>query len=95
MVIVMKSDVDKMLNKHQQLTHSVEVKVTSHTQRDTGDWIQHTIMIENCNAPFKFNRTKAYQSLKGAKVNLTYYPALEKIAGFDIEIMKVVRIKRS
>lgn len=52
-------------------------------------------MIENCNAPFKFNRTKAYQSLKGAKVNLTYYPALEKIAGFDIEIMKVVRIKRS
>ncbi|MFA1561739.1 MULTISPECIES: hypothetical protein [Aliivibrio] len=92
---MMKSDVDKMLNKHQQLTHSVDVKVTSHTQRDIGDWIQHTIMIEGCNVPFKFNRTKAYQSLKGAKVNLTYYPSNEKIAGFDIEVMRVVRIKRS
>ena len=95
MVIVMKSDVDKMLNKHQQLTHSVEVKVTSHTQRDTGDWIQHTIMIENCNAPFKFNRTSSYKTLKNTKVNITYYPVIEKIAGFDIEVMKVLRIKRS
>ena len=95
MVNIMKSDVDKMLSKHQQLTHSVDVKVTSHTQRDIGEWVQHTIMIENCNVPFKFNRTKPYQSLKGAKVNITYYPSVEILAGFEIEIMKVVRIKRS
>lgn len=95
MANIMKSDVDKMLNKHQQLTHSVDVKVTSHTQRDIGEWVQHTIMIENCMVPFKFNRTKPYQSLKGAKVNLTYYSSIEILAGFEIEIMKVVRIKRS
>ncbi|MGR6860964.1 hypothetical protein ACU5EH_12025 [Aliivibrio salmonicida] len=91
----MKSDVDKMLNKHQQLTHSVDVKVTSHTQRDIGEWVLHTIMIENCNVPFKFNRIKAYRSLKGANVNVTYYPSVETIAGFDVDIMKIVRIKRS
>ena len=95
MVNEMTSDLVKMLSKHQQLTHSVDIKVTSHTQRDVGDWIQHTIMVENCNVPFKFNRAKAYRSLKGAKVNLTYYPSVETIAGFDIDIMKIVRIKRS
>lgn len=90
----MKSDVDKLLTSHQQLVHSEGVTVTSHTQRAEGDWILHTLMIEGVGVPFKFKRQKKYKNLTGSKVNLTYYPVTEIIAGFEIEIMKVVRIKR-
>lgn len=89
-----KTDVDKLLNAHAQLVHSEGLSVVSHTQRVDGDWILHTLMIAGVDAPFKFKRQKKYQSLKGAKVNMTYYPATEVIAGFEIEYMKVVRIKR-
>ncbi|GAA4876067.1 hypothetical protein [Ferrimonas pelagia] len=91
----MHSDPDKMLKKHQQLTHSEGVKVASHTQRESGDWVLHTLMLEGHDVPFKFRRPKGYQSLKGQRVNLTYYAATESVAGFEMEIMKVVRIKRS
>ncbi|MGF1730039.1 hypothetical protein [Photobacterium kasasachensis] len=89
----MKSPVDKLLHSHESLVHSEGVKVLSHTQREDGEWVQHTLMIEGCDAPFKFKRKKKYKSLKGAKVNMTYYPAVEVVAGFDIEVMKVVRVK--
>lgn len=89
----MKSPVDKLLHSHESLVHSEGVKVLSHTQREDGEWVLHTLMIEGCDAPFKFKRKKKYKSLKGAKVNMTYYPAVEVVAGFDIEVMKVVRIK--
>ena len=36
-----------------------------------------------------------YKNLKGARVNLTYYPATASVAGMDVEIMTVVRIRRS
>ncbi len=90
-----KNDVTALTQKHHQLTHSDNVKVTSHVQRENDDWIQNTLMIENINVPFKYKRKKHYQSLKGQTVNLTYYPDSETIAGFDIEIMRVVRIKRA
>jgi hypothetical protein len=45
--------------------------------------------------PFKYKRKKLYQSLQGQRVNLTYYPETETIAGFSIEVMSVVRIKVS
>ncbi len=61
---------------------------------EDGEWILHTIMIEGCDAPFKFRRTKKYKSLKGQQVNLTYYPDSESVAGFEIEVMRVVRIKQ-
>jgi hypothetical protein len=35
-----------------------------------------------------------YQSLKGARVNMTYYSAQETVAGIDFDVMKVVRITR-
>ncbi|MGF1684360.1 hypothetical protein [Photobacterium minamisatsumaniensis] len=89
----MKSDVDKLLNNHRDLVHSEGVKVVSHTQREDADWILHTLMLEGIDVPFKFKRQKKYKSLKGAKVNLTYYPAIETVAGFEIEVMKVVRVK--
>ena len=94
----MQSDSKKLTNKHPQ-THSEYVRVLSHRQRDgKGDdreWIINTVMIEDCDTPFKFKRKQAYQNLKGARVNMTYYPAIETVAGLEMEIMTVVRIKKS
>ncbi|MFL0796338.1 MAG: hypothetical protein K6L73_02470 [Cellvibrionaceae bacterium] len=90
----MKSDPKKLLEKNQSLTHSELMKVISHTQRDKDDWVLHSIMVEGCEVPFKFMRKGNYQNLKGARVNMTYYPAKEIVAGMEFEYMKVVRIKR-
>lgn len=94
------SDANKLQRKHAELIHAEQCKVISHVQRDasknSGDnWIVHTVMIEGWDVPFKFKRQDNYQSLKGARVNITYYPEIEQVAGMDFEIMKVVRIKRS
>lgn len=87
------SDPDKLIKKHQELTHSEAVKVVSHVQRDKGEWVINTVMIEGCEVPFKYKRKQQYKSLKGARVNMTYYPKVEVVAGLDFEIMNVVRIK--
>ena len=89
----MKSDPKKLLEKHHNLTHSEMLKVTSHVQRKSDDWIINTLMIEGYDVPFKFKRQRPYKNLKGARVNLTYYPAVETVAGMDFEVMNVVRIK--
>ena len=89
----MKSQTDKLLQRHRQLSHTEMAKVTSHVQRVQDDWILNTVMIEECDVPFKYKRKKHYKSLKGQRVNLTYYPAKESVAGMELEIMKVVRIK--
>lgn len=68
-------------------------KVTSHVQRTQDEWILNTVIIEGCDAPFKYKRKKQYKNLTGQHVNLTYYPAEETVAGLDFEFMKVVRIK--
>lgn len=91
----MKSEPDKLLKKHEKLIHSAMQKVTSHVQRESGDWIIHTLMIEGCDVPFRFKRKHAYKDLKGRFVNLTYYLSLESVGGFDMEVMNVVRIKIS
>ncbi len=91
----MKSDPEALIKKHEQLVHSDMQKVVSHIQRDDGDWTLNTLMIEGCDVAFKYRRKKQYKSLQGQRVNLTYYPTNETIAGFNIEIMKVVRIKRA
>ena len=93
--MTMQSDAIKLVKKHQELTHSELVKVISHVQRDKDDWIINTVMIEDCDVPFKFKRKQQYQDLKGARVNMTYYPSVEVVAGMDFEIMNVVRIKRA
>jgi len=90
-----KSDVDKLLKKNVQLNQLDAVKVTSHVQREKGDWYLNTLMIEGYEVAFKYNRKKLYRSLQGASVNLTYYPQSELVAGMDFEFMKVVRIRRS
>ena len=50
-------------------------------------------MIKDCSAPFKYKRKKAYKSLTRQQVNITYYASVETIAGFEMEIMNIVRIK--
>jgi hypothetical protein len=91
----MKSQVDKLLKKNPQLIHSDMLKVTSHVQRESEGWFINTIMIENCEVPFKYKRKKRYKNLTGATVNLTYYPQPELIAGIEFEMMKVIRIRIS
>ena len=85
--------VDKLLNTHRKLVHSEMVKVVSHVQRDTKEWILNTILIEGCDVPFKYKRKKMYKNIKGQRVNLTYCPVTESVAGIEMETMKVVRIK--
>jgi hypothetical protein len=52
----MQSDPKKLVEKHKDLTHSELMKVMSHVQRELGDWILHTLMVEGCDVPFKFKR---------------------------------------
>ena len=85
--------VDGLLKTHRKLVHSEYVRVVSHVQRDTKEWVINTILIEDCDVPFKYKRKKMYKNIKGQRVNLTYYPATESVAGIEMEVMNVVRIK--
>ncbi|HKJ17550.1 MAG TPA: hypothetical protein VJ984_09395 [Xanthomonadales bacterium] len=89
------SDVKKLLKKHGQLNQLDMAKVVSHVQRQTDDWVLNTIMLEGYDVPFRYRRKKRYKNLKGARVNLTFYPETRPVGGVDFEIMRVVRIKRS
>jgi len=88
-----KTDPKKLIKKNAALTHSEMQKVISHVQREQEGWHLNTLMIEGCDVPFKYKRNKPYRNLKGARVNLTYYPETEVVAGMEFEIMKVVRIR--
>ncbi|MBT1451233.1 hypothetical protein KJ365_10135 [Glaciecola sp. XM2] len=90
-----KSPVKSLLERHDKLIHSEQMTVASHVQREDEDWWLNTLMIKGFDVPFKYKRKKRYQSLKGAQVNLTYYPCDEEIAGLSFDYMKVVRVKRS
>lgn len=84
---------EELLKKHPELVHSEIRKVVSHVQREAGEWIVNTIMIEGCEVPFKYQRKKRYKNLQGQRVNLTYYPDEEQVAGLAFEIMRVVRVR--
>ena len=71
------------------------MKVESHVLRDKDDWVINTIILEGYDVPFKYKRKTVYKSLKGSRVNLTFYPETESIAGVVFELMNVVRIRRS
>lgn len=90
----MNSDIKKLLKKNELLNQLDGIKVVSHVQRSSGDWIKNTLMLDGYDVPFVYKRTKPYRSLQGAQVNLTYYPNTETVAGFEFESMKVVRIRR-
>jgi hypothetical protein len=92
---MIKSNPEKLLKKHAELIHTDMLKVVSHVEREKDDWIIHTLMIEGVSAPFRFRRKQRYKNLKGQRVNLTYYRDVEIVAGFELEVMNVVRIKVS
>ena len=89
----MSKQVKQLLSSHENLIHTESIKVVSHVQRENGDWIINTLMLDNIDVPFKYKRKKHYRSLQGQRVNITYYPAKEQVAGFEMEIMNIVRIK--
>jgi len=89
------SDVKRLLKKHNKLNQLDMAQVVSHVQREQGDWVLNTIMLADYDVPFRYKRKKVYKSLTGARVNLTFYPETESVAGVDFEIMTVVRIRRS
>jgi hypothetical protein len=91
----MKTEAEKLLERHTQLVHSDQRKVLSHVQRHSGEWFLNTLMIEGVDVPFRYKRKRMYKSLVGAPVNLTYYPETELVAGIEVEMMKVVRIRRA
>ncbi len=86
--------VEGLLKKHEKLNHLEGVKVISHIQREKEEWVLHTLMIDGYDVPFKFKRPKKYKSLKDQLVSLIYYTDEETVAGFTIEVMQVVRVKR-
>ena len=89
----MKTEPEKLLQKYTKLVHTDNMKVISHVQRAVEDWVINTVMVKGCEVPFRYKRKQFYRDLKGACVNLTYYPTVEYIAGIELEVMKVVRIK--
>ncbi|MDO7085373.1 hypothetical protein WNY51_17250 [Pseudocolwellia sp. AS88] len=91
----MKSESEKLIKKHHELIHTDNLKVISHVQREEDDWFINTLMFENIDVPFKYKRKQLYKSLINNRVNVTYYVSKEEVAGFEIEIMNIVRIKVS
>ena len=89
----MKSEPENLLKKHRNLTHSENLKVISHVQRQKEDWFLNTVMIDGYDVPFKYKRRKKYKNLKGQRVNMTYYSEALIVAGITVEVMIVVRIK--
>lgn len=89
------NEVKKLTQRHPQLTHTENIKVISHVQRESEEWQLNTLMLEGVDVPFKYKRKKHYKSLNGNRINITYYPDIEKVAGFEIEVMRIVRIKVS
>ena len=87
------NEVNKLIQRHPQLTHTENIKVVSHVQRESEEWQLNTLMLEGVDVPFKYKRKKHYKSLNGNRINITYYPDIEKVAGFEIEVMRIVRIK--
>lgn len=87
---------DKLLKKHTELIHSDNMKIVTHTQREKDGWFINSIMLENCEVPFKYKRKQRYKALtKGQRVNLTYYRSQEEISGLQFDMMNVIRIKIS
>jgi hypothetical protein len=88
-------DVKKLLGLHETLVHSERKRVLSHVQRQSGDWIVNTIVLDGYSVPFRFKRRKPYKNLNKMFVNLTYYPTTEAVANIEMEVMNVVRIRTS
>lgn len=85
----------KMLEKHENLVHSENLKVVSHVQRQEGEWFINTVMVDGVDVPFRYKRKKKYKDMTGARINLTYYPDKVNVGGIEMEMMTVVRVRVS
>lgn len=94
-IVVKVKSTRKLLSEHSALTHSSMQKVSSHVQRREGDWVLNTVLIEGQEIPFKYKRRRVYKSLRGARVDIIYYPDTESIAGMDFPFMRVIKINLS
>jgi len=83
------------VSERKQVVHSEDMKVASHVQREDGDWWLNILMMQGYDVPFKYKRKKRYHSLQGARVNISYYPCNEDVAGISFEYMKVTRLRKS
>lgn len=89
----MSSSPKNLLARHHALVHSENCKVASHVQREEGEWIVNTLMLDGYDVPFRYKRKQQLRSLTGQRVNLTYYPDTLSVGGFAMEVMNVVRIR--
>jgi hypothetical protein len=48
----MQTEPEKLLKQHAKLVHTGMLKVTSHVQRDEGDWIVNTLLVEGYEVSF-------------------------------------------
>ncbi|HEY7867107.1 MAG TPA: hypothetical protein VIC51_14035 [Psychromonas sp.] len=85
--------VETRLQQHDPLVHGEFMHVASHVQRFNGECIINTLMMDGYDCPFKYGRKNKGRNLKGKQVDLSYYPSIEVIADFEMNIMKVVQIK--
>lgn len=84
----------QLLAENDQLVHATMQTVRSHVQRREGDWILNTVMLEGQEVPYKYKRRKKHPSLRGARVDVIFYPDVEVIARMQFDCMRVIRIQR-
>ena len=89
------SSAAKLLERHRSPVHSENRKVTSHVQREEGEWFINTLMLEGYDVPFRYKRKQKLRSIAGQRVNLTYYPETLNVGGISMEVMNVVRVRLS
>lgn len=52
----------ELLKRHPLLTQSDALKVSSHVQRQSAEWVINTLMIEGYSVPFKYKRKKCIRT---------------------------------
>ena len=58
----------QLIEQHEKLVHTDDIKVISHVQRESNDWFVNTLMLENIDVPFKYKRKKLYKLCSKYKI---------------------------
>lgn len=56
MLRTMPSDADKLLNRNRELNQLDMQKVVSHVQREPGEWVLNTLILEGYDVQFRYSR---------------------------------------
>lgn len=54
----------QLIEQHQKLVHTDNIKVISHVQRELDDWFVNTLMLENIEVPLNINEKSYTKALK-------------------------------